>query len=196
MQRLLEPLSSPSASELAFLTLLALVGLLRIAELVVSKRHSRAADARGERPRPELAFAFMVLLHTVPFWLAPLEVLALERPFVPWLAALSVVALALASVLRFWTLKTLGAAWNVRIVKPGAVVSDGPYRFIRHPNYLVVILELLFLPLFHTAFVTSLVLTVGNALVLWRRIPAEERVLFEVPGYREAMGSKSRFLPF
>lgn len=186
----------PSTSHLAFLALLAAVGALRLAELVVSKRHSEKAGARGERPQKELTFTFMVLLHTVPFWLAPLEVLALDRPFLPWLAALSVVALTFAAALRFWTLKTLGAAWNVRIVKPSAVVTDGPYRFIRHPNYLVVILELLFLPLFHTAWATALVLTVGNALVLWRRIPAEERVLFEVPGYREAMGAKGRFLPF
>lgn len=187
---------SLAASHFAFLALLAVVGALRIGELVVSKRHSRKAGARGEAPRPELAFVFMVLLHTVPFWLAPLEVLALHRPFLPWLAALSTAALTLAAALRVWTLKTLGAAWNVRIVKPGAVVTDGPYRFIRHPNYLVVIVELLFLPLFHTAWMTALALTLGNALVLWRRIPAEERVLFEVPGYREAMGAKRRFLPF
>lgn len=184
-----------TGSHLVFLGLLALVGALRLAELVVSKRHSAKASTRGERPRKELAFTFMVLLHTVPFWLAPLEVLALGRPFLPWLAALSGAALVLAAILRFWTLKTLGAAWNVRIVKPSAVVTDGPYRFIRHPNYLVVIIELLFLPLFHTAWATALVLTVGNALVLWRRIPAEEKVLFEVPGYREAMGEKPRFLP-
>lgn len=184
-----------STSQLAFFALLAIVGLLRIAELVVSKRHSAKADTRGEQPRPELAFVFMVVLHTVPFWLAPLEVLFLDRPFVPLLAAVSVVALTFAGVLRFWTLKTLGASWNVRIVKPGTVVSDGPYRFIRHPNYLVVITELLFLPLFHGAWITALVLTVGNALVLWRRIPAEERVLLEVPGYAEAMGGKPRFVP-
>lgn len=189
-------LSALTTTQLAFFALLAVVGLLRIAELVVSKRHSAKADARGEKPRKELAFVFMVLLHTVPFWLAPVEVLLLERPFVPALGVVSLVALTFAGVLRFWTLKTLGAAWNVRIVKPGAVVSDGPYRFIRHPNYLVVITELLFLPLFHFAWLTALVLTVGNGLVLWRRIPAEERVLFEVPGYAEAMGGKPRFLPF
>lgn len=189
-------LSELSTTQLWFFALLAVVGVLRVAELVVSKRHSAKADARGEKPRPELAFVFMVLLHTVPFWLAPLEVLLLERPFVPALGAVSVVALTFAGVLRFWTLKTLGAAWNVRIVKPGAVVTEGPYRFIRHPNYLVVITELLFLPLFHTAWLTALLLTLGNGLVLWRRIPAEERVLFEVPGYAEAMGGKPRFVPF
>lgn len=185
-----------TSSQLAFLALLAAVGALRVGELVVSKRHSRKAGDRGEQPRPELTFVFMVALHTVPFWLAPLEVLLLDRPLVPWLAGVSVIALALAAGLRFWTLQTLGASWNVRIVKPGHVVTGGPYRFIRHPNYLVVITELLFLPLFHTAWLTAIVLTVGNALVLWRRIPAEERVLFEVPGYAEAMGDKPRFLPF
>lgn len=185
-----------TGSQLAFLALLAAVGALRIAELVVSRAHSRRASERGERPRAEIAFHFMVVLHTVPFWLGPLEVVGLERPFVPALASVAVIALALAGGLRIWTLRTLGAAWNVRIVKPGAVVTEGPYRFIRHPNYLVVITELLFLPLFHSAFVTAIVLTACNALVLWKRIPAEERVLFEVPGYRELMGPKPRFLPF
>ncbi|MFZ9888436.1 MAG: isoprenylcysteine carboxylmethyltransferase family protein [Myxococcota bacterium] len=187
---------SVAGSALAFIGLLLGVGLLRIAELVVSRAHSKRAGERGERPRPELAFVFMVALHTVPFWLSPVEVFLWHRPFLPALAGVSGIALLLAGGLRIWTLRTLGAAWNVRIVKPGAVVTSGPYRFIRHPNYLVVITELLFLPLFHSAYFTALVLTVCNALVLWKRIPAEEKVLFEVPGYRELMGPKPRFLPF
>lgn len=178
-----------------FLALLALVGAARIAELFVSRRHSRAARGRGEAPRAEPIFALMVALHTVPFWLAPLEVVLFERPFVPWLATSSVVLLVLAGGLRVWTLRTLGASWNVRIVRPKQVVTAGPYRFIRHPNYLVVIVELLALPLFHTAVFTAALVTALNAFVLSRRIPAEERVLFEVEGYAEAMGDKPRFLP-
>lgn len=179
----------------AFLGLLALVAAARVAELLVARRYTRAASARGERPRREPAFVLMVLLHTVPFWLAPLEVAWAERAFSVPLALVSTLVMALALVLRVWTLRTLGMRWNVRIVKPDAVVSAGPYAYIRHPNYLVVILELLALPLFHGAWVTALVVSAVNGVVLALRIPAEERVLFEVPGYAEAMGSKPRFVP-
>lgn len=180
---------------LAFLGLLLLIGGARVAELLVARRYTRAAKGRGEAPKKEPAFVLMVILHTVPFWMGPLEVGYFDRPFVPWLAAFSTLLLGIALVLRVWTLRTLGMRWNVRIVKPDAVVSSGPYAFIRHPNYAVVILELFAMPLFHSAYVTCFTVTVVNAIVLALRIPAEERVLFGVPGYAEAMGDKPRFVP-
>ena len=97
--------------------------------------------------------------------------------------------------LRVWTLRTLGAMWNVRIVEPAAVVVAGPYRFIRHPNYAIVVAELFVLPLAHSCWVTLIALSSLNALVLFFRIRAEERVLFALPGYAEKMGSKARFIP-
>lgn len=179
----------------AFLVVLALMGAARIAELLVARRLTAQAGARGERPRREPIFVVMVVLHALPFALAPLEVILLERPFVPALFVACTAALALLALGRVWTLQTLGARWNVRIVKPDAVVVTGPYRFIRHPNYAIVIAELALLPLVHSAWLTCIALSTLNAFVLWRRIPAEERVLFEVPGYREAMASKKRFVP-
>lgn len=187
---------SPTPFQLVVLAVLAGFGALRIYELWVARRFAtRAESERGEEPKREPAFIAMVALHTGPFWAIPLEVFLLERPLVGWLTGASAGMLVLALGLRFWTLRTLGAMWNVRIVKPGHVVTDGPYRFLRHPNYLVVILELLFLPLFAGAWWSAIGLTLGNALVLAMRIPAEERVLDSVPGYREAMGHKPRFLP-
>lgn len=178
-----------------FLVVLALMGVARLAELRVARRSTAVARARGEAPRREPIFVVMVVLHTLPFVLAPLEVIVLERPLVPALFLAGTVALVLLALARVWTLRTLGARWNVRIVKPDAVVVEGPYRFVRHPNYTIVIAELAVLPLLHTAWLTSLALSALNAFVLWRRIPAEERVLFEVPGYQEAMGKKKRLLP-
>lgn len=180
---------------LAFLGLLVVVAAARIAELWVASRYTRAAKLRGESPKREPAFILMVALHTVPFWMAPLEVIVAKRPFYPALAGVMSIVLGFALVLRVWTLRTLGKRWNVRIVKPDRVVTDGPYAYIRHPNYLVVITELFAIPLFHSAWVTCVLLTVVNAVVLWLRIPAEERILFSVPGYAEAMGGKPRFLP-
>lgn len=180
----------------AFLVVLGLVGAARVAELLVARRLTGRARERGARPEREPIFVVMVVLHALPFALAPLEVILLERPFVPGLFVGGTLALVLLAGLRVWTLRTLGARWNVRIVKPDAVVATGPYRFVRHPNYAIVIAELLVLPLLHTAWLTCVVVSALNAFVLSRRIPAEERVLFSLPGYAEVMGSKRRFLPF
>lgn len=180
---------------LAYLALLTVMGGARIAELVVAKRLTTRAGARGAAPQREPIFVVMVLLHVLPFVLGPLEVVLLERRFVPWLFGVSVVALALLGIARVWTLRTLGEMWNVRIVEPSTVVVAGPYRFIRHPNYAIVIAELVFMPLAHGCVITLTVLTLLNALVLFFRIRAEERVLFSLPGYAERMGGKKRFIP-
>jgi len=171
------------------------VGVARIAELIVAKRYTEHADARGEQPKPEPIFKVMVFLHVLPFVLSPIEVLWLQPTFQPVLAGVATVALAAATVMRVWTLSTLGRNWNVRIVSPETVITSGPYAYIRHPNYAIVITELLFIPLFGGAYITCAVLTLLNAFVLARRIPAEEKVLFSMPGYEEAFGSKARFIP-
>ncbi len=178
-----------------FLAVLAFMALARVVELVHAKRLTGKANERGEAPKKEPIFVVMVILHTIPFWAAPLEVWLLQRTFVPVLAWVSLGMLAIAFVLRIWTLSTLGRNWNTRIVKPGTVITSGPYAFIRHPNYAVVITELLFMPLFGNVWLTCVVVTLLNAFVLAKRIPAEERVLFDMPGYKEAFERKARFVP-
>ena len=86
---------------------------------------------------------------------------------------------AFAQVLRYAAVFTLGSRWNVRIVVwPGkAPVTSGPYRFMRHPNYVAVVLEVLFVPLVHGAFWTATVFSACNAVLLWVRIRAEEALL-------------------
>jgi methyltransferase len=179
----------------AYLVLLTAMGAARIAELVVARRLTRQAATRGAAPQREPVFAVMVLLHVLPFVLGPVEVVVFDRPFSRALFALSAAALVVLGGLRVWTLSTLGARWNVRIVQPDAVVVAGPYRFVRHPNYAIVIAELVFLPLAHGCWFTLVVVGALNALVLFFRIRAEERVLFALPGYAELMGKKKRFVP-
>lgn len=187
--------AAASSGFVAFLILLALMGAARIAELLVARRLTQGAAQRGAKPKKEPIFVVMVILHALPFVLAPLEVILLDPPFRPALFVGCALALLLLAGLRVWTLRTLGAMWNVRIVEPAAVVVAGPYRFIRHPNYAIVIAELFVLPLAHGCWVTLLILSSLNALVLFVRIRAEERVLFALPGYAEAMGHKRRFIP-
>lgn len=180
-------------SRWVFFGFLGALALLRLLELVVSRRRQGERAAVAE---PTL-FPLMVLLHAGLIALPALEVLRLERPLIPALALGAGTLLLLATGLRVWTLRTLGRSWNVRVVVPApeGIVSSGPYAWIRHPNYLVVILEVAAIPLLHTAWWSALGLSLLNAFVLWRRIRVEEAALSEVPAWREAMADKARLIP-
>lgn len=184
-----------SAPLLAFVVVLAATGLMRLGELAVSVRRMRA-DPSAVVAEPWL-FPLMALLHT-GFIVGPLaEVALLSRPFVPWLAGGAGLVLLAATGLRVWTLRTLGRAWNVRVVRPpaDAIVTAGPYRWVRHPNYLVVILEIGTLPLLHTAWLSAIALSLLNGFVLYHRIRTEERMLATIPAWRAAMEGRARLLP-
>lgn len=180
-----------------FLLLLVAVGACRLIEMRVSRRHQRALQARGIRRVDEPRFGLMVALHTGILVGAALEVVLLRRALIPWLAGPAVALVALANLLRFWVIATMGPHWNVQVMGSTrlGVVTSGPFRFIRHPNYVAVFVELTALPLVHTAWVTAVVGAALHALVLRRRIALEERVLLADPAYRAAMGGKPRFLP-
>ncbi|MBP1612208.1 MAG: alkylresorcinol O-methyltransferase [Acidobacteria bacterium] len=169
----------PGGTRAAFLVLVALVALQRLAELALARANVRRMKARGGREVAASHYPFMVALHAAFLVAAPAEVVFLQRPFVPALALGSVALLLAAEALRVWMLRTLGDRWSTRVVVvPGEPpVTAGPYRVLRHPNYLVVAIELLALPLVHTAYVTAIVFTVLNAILMAVRIPAEERAL-------------------
>ncbi len=180
-----------------FLFLLAAVGAGRLYEMRLSRRHQRALQARGIARVAEPRFRWMVLLHTGILVGAAAEVLLLRRPLIPALGGVALALVALATLLRFWVIATMGPHWNVQVMGSTrlGVVTGGPYRFIRHPNYVAVFVELLALPLVHTAWITATVGAALHALVLRRRIALEESVLLADPAYRAAMGGKPRFLP-
>jgi methyltransferase len=94
-------------------------------------------------------------------------------------------------------IRTLGEHWNVQVMDSTrlGVVTSGPFRFVRHPNYAAVFTEMLVLPLIHTAWITSLAGSLAHIAVLAQRLATEERVLFANPDYRAAMTGKPRFLP-
>jgi len=125
------------------------------------------------------------------------EVLFLHRPFIPVLAAVMFVIFLAANAVRWWVIRTLGEHWNVQVVDSTrlGVVTSGPFRFVRHPNYAAVFAEMIALPLIHTAWITALVGTVGHIVVLSQRLSTEEQVLFANADYRAAMSGKPRFLP-
>ncbi|GII99783.1 alkylresorcinol O-methyltransferase [Sediminihabitans luteus] len=163
-----------------YLVLVALTAVDRLVELVLSTRHARWSFARGGVESGRGHFPAMVALHTGLLVACVWEVLALDRPFVPWLGWPMIVLVVAAQGLRWWCVVTLGAHWNTRvIVVPGdRLVTAGPYRWIPHPNYVAVVVEGFALPLVHSAWITAVAFTVLNAwLLLGYRIPCEERAL-------------------
>lgn len=167
----------------AFTVLVALVGLERVAELVVSRRNAAWSMERGGRESGQGHYPVMVVLHT-GFLVAMLVEAWVREPHVPGWLAWTMLALVLgAQALRWWCIATLGPRWNTRvIVVPGLPpVTGGPYRFLRHPNYVAVVVEGVALPLVHNAWVTALVFTLANAALLLVRIRVEDAALATLP---------------
>jgi methyltransferase len=185
------------AMTIAYLVLLGLVGLGRLVELRVSRRNQRRLAKHGYRKIFEPRFKWMVCLHAGVLVGTATEVLALRRPLVFPLAVAMGLLFVLANVLRWWTIRTLAERWNVEVMtsSPGGVVASGPYKWIRHPNYAAVAVELFALPMIHTAWITALVGTAANMEILRHRLRLEEQMLLIDPAYRAAMAAKPRFLP-
>lgn len=184
-------------SRWAYTALILAVVAERLVELVLTKRNARRLRARGGVEAGRSHYPWMVALHTGILIAAPAEVWLRDRPLVPALAAAAFVALLLTMALRYWAITTLGDRWTTQVfVVPGeAPVAAGPYRHLRHPNYLAVVVEVAALPLVHTAWWTALLGSFGNALVLRRRIRSEEAALAEAADY-SALASRPRLVPF
>lgn len=184
-------------TRVAFTVLVAAVAVLRLVEVVVAARNTRRLLAAGGVEAGRGHLPAMTALHAAFLVAAPAEVWALGRPFVPWLASAALALLLLAFSLRAWTLATLGSRWTTRVIAvPGErPVARGPYRYVRHPNYVVVAAELLALPLVHAAWLTALVFGAFNAWLLAVRIRTEEALLRDVSGYDAAMARTPRFVP-
>ncbi len=163
--------------------LVALVVVIRFAELRVARRNRAWAMERGGVESGAEHYPVMVSLHTALFAGCLLEVPLADRPFLPWLGWPMLALLAGAHALRWWCIRTLGPQWNTRVIRvPGApLVSGGPYRWFSHPNYVAVVVEGFALPLVHTAWVTALAFTVLNALLLRVRLRVENEALAASP---------------
>lgn len=128
----------------------------------------------------------------------PLEVILFKRDFSNYGGMIFGGIYLFCLILRFHVLKILNTSWNTKIItdtSPDSIVTKGVYRFIRHPNYLVVILEILSISLIHNAYLTFIFFSVGNAILLAFRIPLEESKLFQNHKYQEHFADKKRFLP-
>ncbi|GHD64676.1 isoprenylcysteine carboxyl methyltransferase [Streptomyces goshikiensis] len=166
-----------------YLLLLGLVAAERIAELAVARRNARWSLARGAREYGRGHYPAMVALHTALLVGCAVEPWAAGRPFVPMLGWSALALAALAQGLRWWCITTLGPRWNTRVlVVPGLpLVAGGPYRLLRHPNYVAVVVEGAALPLVHSAWLTAAAFTALNAALLTVRIRCEDTALTTAP---------------
>jgi len=172
------------SSEAAYTLLVLLVGVERLAELRVSMRNATWSFARGGVETGQRHYRFMVVLHTGLLAGCVSEVWLLDRPFLAWLGWPMLALVVASQALRWWCIATLGPRWNTRvIVVPGLpLVTSGPYRWFRHPNYIAVVVEGVALPLVHTAWWTAVVFTLLNAPLLTVRVRCEERALRSASG--------------
>lgn len=157
---------------------IALVALQRLFELRLSKRNERRLRVRGAVERGRGHYPVMVVLHSM--WLASTLVEGILRGASPpswWMAPL--VLFFLVQPLRYWAIFSLGDRWNTRIlVVPGEkLVRRGPYKYLAHPNYVVVVVEIMAFPLVFGAWTTALVFSAANAALLFVRIKTEERAI-------------------
>jgi methyltransferase len=179
----------------AYLVLVGLVASERVVELAVSARNVRRLRAEGGVEAGRRHYPAMVLMHAA--FLASCAAEALTHPAPPPPIALgAVVVVVLAQALRWWAIASLGGRWTTSVIAlPGQPpVTSGPYRVLRHPNYLAVVVELAALPLAYGSWRTALAFSAMNAVVLVLRIRAEERVLGAA--WAAAFRGRPRLIPW
>jgi methyltransferase len=178
-----------------YFAFLGLVGLERLVELLLSLRNARQARAAGALEAGRGHYPVMVVFHAMFLLSCAAEVWLLQRSFPGALGWTALGVAVVAQGLRYWAVASLGVRWNTRVlVWPGVPpVTSGPYRFLRHPNYLAVVLEMMAVPLVYGAWVTAAVFSLGNLLLLRVRIRAEERALG--PSWAKAFAKRPRLFP-
>jgi methyltransferase len=186
-----------NATLLFYELMLGLTAVQRLAELGLSRHNLAQLSPAARTADSPVNWGALVVLQVA--WLSGSAIEPAWRgstALMP-LFAVGLGLFALGAVLRVWCILSLGGGWNARArVDPGLrIVSCGPYRFVRHPNYAGVLLELIGLPLAGAAWWTLLCVAPPHIFVLWRRIRGEDALLFGLPGYSELMGTKGALLP-
>ncbi len=179
----------------AYLAILAALAAERMFHLALAARNARRAFAMGAVEHGRGHYPAMAASHALFLLSAAAEAIVLKRPFPGALGWIALGGALGAQALRYWSIATLGSRWNTRIIVfPGtAPISRGPYRFMRHPNYLAVIVEIACVPLIHGCWLTAVVFSIGNAALLRVRIRAEEAAMG--PRYALEFGGRLRLVP-
>lgn len=157
----------------------------RLVELVIAQNNERWMVEQGAYEVGKEHYKYIVLVHVMFILSLLIEVVYFEKE-PSWWSWVPFLLFLFAQVLRVWSIASLGKFWNTKIlILPQAqVIQKGPYRFFRHPNYIVVAVEILVIPLIFQAFVTAILFSLLNSHILLSiRIPMEEKALKEATNY-------------
>ncbi|PLR99690.1 isoprenylcysteine carboxyl methyltransferase family protein [Bacillus sp. T33-2] len=181
---------------MAFYIFIGFIISQRLVELIIAKRNERWMKKNGALEFGAAHYKAIVVVHAAFFISFAVEHYYFERGISGFWPVLLLIFLA-TQALRTWALLSLGRYWNTKIiVLPGAeIVRRGPYRFIRHPNYVIVTIEFIIIPLLFNAFITAAVFSIMNLVILSIRIPAEEKALNELTRYVAEFKGSGRFVP-
>jgi methyltransferase len=150
----------------------------RVSELLLAKRNERVARVKGAVEYDEKGYKVIVLMHIFFFISLISEYILLARTLSNFWVPLLILFI-IAQILRYWAISTLGYYWNTKIlVTPNtSPIRTGPYKYLNHPNYLSVILEIAVIPLIFSCYITSMIFTLLNLGLLKRRMRIEEQAL-------------------
>ncbi|EIT86515.1 isoprenylcysteine carboxyl methyltransferase [Fictibacillus macauensis ZFHKF-1] len=179
-----------------FVLIFSIILAERLIELLVAKRNEKKMLRSGGYEVGRGHYRYMVLLHSCFLGSLILEVVGYGAKPPQWTWVLLGLFFTLQAG-RIWCISSLGVYWNTKImILPGAhVIEKGPYRWLRHPNYVIVSLEIVCIPLIFGAYVTALVFSVLNMIILFIRIPMEEKALQQATDYTVCFQEKKRFVP-
>lgn len=179
-----------------FFLFIFVVIIQRLLELVIARRNEKWMKMQGALEFGKQHYQYMVIIHSLFFVVLLFEKIFFDRDL-SFLWPLLLPLFVGAQLIRVWAISSLGKYWNTKIiVLPNVeVCRKGPYQFIKHPNYLVVTVEIFVIPMMFGAYLTAGLFTLLNVLLLCIRIPAEEKALKEFTEYEGAFASCNRFLP-
>jgi methyltransferase len=179
-----------------FYVMLAVIIMQRLLELVIAKRNEKQMLKQGAIEIGSSHYKWIVLMHSLFFVSLASEVL-LMRKQLSSIWAFLFTAFIMIQIGRVWVMTSLGRFWNTKIiVLPEAeVILKGPYKFLKHPNYVIVALEFLVIPLFFEAYITMVLFSLLNLFVLSIRIPIEEKALCAFTDYDDKTKQHARFWP-
>ena len=161
-----------------FWTLIIILILQRISELFIARRNEHKLLGEGGVEYDKGGYKVIVAMHAA-FFLSFIAEYYILRKSLNSLWPLLLTILVLAEILRYWAISSLGKYWNTKIivVSGAPLVSKGPYKYLRHPNYMAVVIEIAVVPLIFSCYITSVLFTILNLIVLRRRIRIEEHAL-------------------
>ncbi|MCF6137628.1 isoprenylcysteine carboxyl methyltransferase family protein [Pseudalkalibacillus berkeleyi] len=193
----MDELNNGEVNGLVFAFIFIFLIIQRLVELLVARRNETIMKEKGAKEYGSKHYKLIVILHTgflISLWI---EVYYREFDLSLYFPILFIMFLLL-QVLRVWTIRSLGYFWNTKIIiLPGAnVIKKGPFQYLRHPNYVIVAMELFVIPLMFNAFFTAFVFSLFNAILIrFVRIPAEEKALIQNANYQSAFSQTHRFMP-